>query len=102
MITPRQSRKRLISWREKRVDIALMSVIVKHATTTKYMKQVQPREFKPNGIVLRCADVGGKNSGDGKILANWKGQYKVKTNTGNGAYTLEILTGKPYQGYGMQ
>lgn len=63
---------------EKRVGIALMSVIVKHVTTTKYMKQVQPREFKPNGLVLRCADVGGKNSGDGKILANWEGQYKVK------------------------
>lgn len=55
---------------EKRTLIALMSDVVKKETTTKYNKWIKPQRFQPKDLVLRWADVEGKNGGDGKLASN--------------------------------
>lgn len=48
----------------------LNSTIIKQSTIARYNKHVRPREFQGVDLVLRRADVGGKNARGGKLVAN--------------------------------
>lgn len=42
-------------------------------------------------LVLRQADIEGKNVGDGKLAANWEGSYRAYSSTDKREHTLETL-----------
>jgi len=68
---------------------ALIEAAIKQATTTRYNRRVRPRDFDPGDLVLCQADVGNKNSREGKLTANWEGPYRVTSSTGTDAYINE-------------
>ena len=61
----------------------------------KVQSEGQAPVFHRGDLVLRRADVGNKNTKDGKLAANWEGPYWVKAKLDKGAYTLETLARKP-------
>lgn len=72
-----------------------MSTIVKKTNVARYNLQVRPRNFQIYDLVLRRANVGRKNSEDGKFVTKWEGPHMVKTSMNIEAYTMETLSGKP-------
>ncbi|KAI9124400.1 hypothetical protein K1719_004322 [Acacia pycnantha] len=68
---------------------------MKQLIAARYNKKVRPRTFQPGCLVLRRADIGNKNSKDGKLAANWDGPYRVRETLERGAYILENLDGAP-------
>jgi len=80
---------------ESRNNVALTKAASKQATATRYNRKVRPRDFDPRDLVLQRADVGNKNTREGKLAANWEGPYRVTSSTGSGAYILESLDGLP-------
>ncbi|KAI9114665.1 hypothetical protein K1719_014363 [Acacia pycnantha] len=62
----------------------------------RYNKKVRPRRFQAGCLVLRRADIGNKNSKDGKLAANWDGPYRVSETLERGAYIRKIWM-EPHQ-----
>ncbi|XP_016199394.1 uncharacterized protein LOC107640385 [Arachis ipaensis] len=79
---------------ETRKMAHLSEVALKQRIAFRYNARVLRRSFEPNNLVLRCNDVGLPTPGEGKLVANWEGPYRVKKVVGNGAYKLERLDGK--------
>lgn len=75
---------------EIRTSTTIISVSIKQAIALRFDIRVWPQEFQPGYLMWRQADSRGKNARYGKLAENGKSPYKVKTNTGNRAYTLEI------------
>ncbi|MCH80778.1 gypsy retrotransposon integrase-like protein [Trifolium medium] len=65
----------LVEIEETRNYASLTEAAVKKATTTKYNKKVKSRDFLLRDLVLRRANMGGKNARDGKLARNWEGPY---------------------------
>lgn len=55
-----------------------MSTIIQDTTTVRYNCHMQHMEFQLGDLVLKRADIGGKNAQDGKLEANREGPYRVK------------------------
>ncbi|KAI9116835.1 hypothetical protein K1719_012201 [Acacia pycnantha] len=62
---------------EARVTSHCRDIAMKQLIAARYNKKVRPRRFQPGCLVLRRADIGNKNSKDGKLAANWDGPYRV-------------------------
>lgn len=45
-------------------------------------------------LVIRKADIGGKNRENGKLTPTWEGPYRVTTNLNTKGNKLETLKGK--------
>uniref|UniRef100_A0A2N9F3Z9 Uncharacterized protein n=1 Tax=Fagus sylvatica TaxID=28930 RepID=A0A2N9F3Z9_FAGSY len=60
-----------------------------------YDKNIRPRSFYVNDLVLRKVVANTRNPNDGKLGPNWEGPYKVISFAGVGAYRLEDMEGKP-------
>ena len=58
----------------------------------RYNLKVQTMKFQVGDLVLRRANIGNKNTKDGKLAANWEGPYRVQRVTENRAYALEHLS----------
>ncbi|KAK4253968.1 hypothetical protein QN277_009408 [Acacia crassicarpa] len=78
---------------EARLTAHCQELATKQLIVTCYNKKVRPRSFRKGDLVLRRADIGNKNAGDGKLAENWEGLYHVKEAFSKGAYTLETLKG---------
>ncbi|KAI9123427.1 hypothetical protein K1719_004727 [Acacia pycnantha] len=63
---------------EARVTSHCRDIAMKQLIAARYNKKVRPRRFQPGCLVLRRADIGNKNSKDGKLAANWDGPYRVR------------------------
>lgn len=70
--------------------------MVKRRIAKLFNAKVIPRYLNVGDLILRWADVGGKNSSQGKLAPNWKGLYWVTAKTRMGAYYLETLEKKPF------
>uniref|UniRef100_A0A2N9H645 Uncharacterized protein n=1 Tax=Fagus sylvatica TaxID=28930 RepID=A0A2N9H645_FAGSY len=60
-----------------------------------YDRNIRPRSFQINDLVLRKVVANTRNPNDGKLGPNWEGPYKVTSLAGVGAYRLEDMEGKP-------
>ena len=60
-----------------------------------YNKNIRPRSFQINDLVLRKVVANTRNPNDGKLEPNWEEPYKVISFAGVGAYRLEDMDGKP-------
>jgi hypothetical protein len=60
-----------------------------------YDRNIRPRSFQINDLVLRKVVANTRNLNDGKLGPNWEGPYKVTSFAGVGAYRLEDMEGKP-------
>uniref|UniRef100_A0A2N9HMF9 RNA-directed DNA polymerase n=1 Tax=Fagus sylvatica TaxID=28930 RepID=A0A2N9HMF9_FAGSY len=60
-----------------------------------YDRNIRPRSFQINDLVLRKVVANTRNPNDGKLGPNWEGPYKVTSFAGVGAYRLEDMEGKP-------
>ncbi|MED6131283.1 hypothetical protein PIB30_008322 [Stylosanthes scabra] len=49
----------------------------KELLVARYNKKVKSQELEVGDLVLRRADIGGKNAAQGKLGANWEGPYQV-------------------------
>uniref|UniRef100_A0A2N9H2R1 Uncharacterized protein n=1 Tax=Fagus sylvatica TaxID=28930 RepID=A0A2N9H2R1_FAGSY len=59
-----------------------------------YDRNIRPRSFQINDLVLRKVVTNTRNPSDGKLGPNWEGPYKVTSLAGVGAYRLEDMEGK--------
>lgn len=55
---------------ETRSFTAMIEAAIKKITANRYNKSVNPKEFDPRYLILRRADVGAKNTREGKLTAN--------------------------------
>lgn len=88
-------RQELDLTQEVREQAALAEVVVKKRIAKQYNAKVFARNFEIDDLVLRRADIGAKNAGQGKLVSNWEGPYWVTAKIGKYAYTLETLEKKP-------
>lgn len=78
---------------ERRAVAHVREEAAKQRAAAKYNKKVIPRKLQVGDLVLRRADIGGRNTQQGKLAPNWEGPYRVTSSTGRGAYRLETLQG---------
>jgi hypothetical protein len=81
---------------EERRDIAAIRLTSYQRQMKRgYDKNIRPRSFQINDLVLRKVVANTRNPNDGKLGPNWEGPYKVTSFAGVGAYRLEDMEGKP-------
>jgi hypothetical protein len=81
---------------EERRDIAAIRLAsYQRQMKMGYDKNIRPRSFQINDLVLRKVVANTRNPNDGKLGPNWEGPYKVTSFAGVGAYRLEDMDGKP-------
>uniref|UniRef100_A0A2N9H9C9 Integrase catalytic domain-containing protein n=1 Tax=Fagus sylvatica TaxID=28930 RepID=A0A2N9H9C9_FAGSY len=81
---------------EERRDIAAIRLASYQRQMKKgYDKNIRPRSFQINDLVLRKVVANTRNPNDGKLGPNWEGPYKVTSFAGVGAYRLEDMDGRP-------
>ena len=66
---------------------------LKWRIANRYNSVAVPQKFKEGDLVLRRGDIRPPHLGQGKVVANWEGPYKVVEVLGNGAYKLSTLSG---------
>ncbi|MCI34397.1 putative reverse transcriptase, partial [Trifolium medium] len=67
--------------------------VTKKAAAKRYNKRVIPRQFEQGDLVLLRADIGQRNTGEGKLAQNWEGPYRIAKALGKGGYKIETLQG---------
>jgi len=65
---------------------------VKQRATRKYNSKLCPRTFVKGDLVWRMAI--NTIEKDGKFSANWEGPYRIREDSGGGAYMIEQLSGE--------
>jgi hypothetical protein len=81
---------------EERRDLAAIKLAsYQHQMKRGYDKNIRPRSFQINDLVLCKVVANTRNPNDGKLGPNWEGPYKVTSFAGVGAYRLEDMDGKP-------
>jgi hypothetical protein len=81
---------------EERRDIAAIRLTSYQRQMKRgYDRNIRPRSFQINDLVLRKVVANTRNPNDGKLGPNWEGPYKVTSFAGVGAYRLEDMEGKP-------
>ncbi|WOK97974.1 hypothetical protein Cni_G06682 [Canna indica] len=59
----------------------------------EYDKHVRSRNFKEGDLVFRKIELRRKPTGEGKLVANWEGTYKVIKDIRKGTYKIVELFG---------
>ena len=77
---------------EIRSGAALREAMMKRQVALRHDSKVIKREFQVGSLVLQRKQ---KDSGKGKLDANWKGPYRIQGATGIRAYYLKQLNGEP-------
>ncbi|XP_061363479.1 uncharacterized protein LOC133307075 [Gastrolobium bilobum] len=79
---------------EARVMAHCKNFVAKQLVANWFNKKVKPRSFTVGDLVLRRADVGGRNTTEGKLAPKWEGPFRIKERLSKGAYVLETPKGK--------
>jgi len=77
---------------ELREKAQIRNLAAKQRAARKYNANLHLRSFVVGDLVWRMASSARKN--DGKFSANWDGPYRIREDTGGGAYRLEQLSGE--------
>ena len=81
---------------EERRDLATIKLASYQRQMKRgYDKNIRPRSFQINDLVLRKVVANTQNPNDGKLGPNWDRPYKVVSFAGVGAYRLKNMDGKP-------
>ena len=72
----------------------IQRVAYKKRVKKYFNKQVWPREFQVNNVVLRRANGPKKEVNKGKMAPNWEGPFRVTESLGKGAYCLQTIDGE--------
>ena len=88
-------RKDLNLVEERRDIVSIRLTSYQRQMKRGYDKNIRPRSFQINDLVLRKVVANTRNSNDGKLGPNWERPYKVTSFAGVGAYRLEEMEGKP-------
>ena len=87
-------RKDLNLIEERRDIVAIRLASYQRQMKKGYDKNIRPRSFQINDLVLCKVVANTRNLNDGKLGPNWEGPYKVTSFAGVGAYRLEDMDGK--------
>ncbi|XP_061360638.1 uncharacterized protein LOC133304610 [Gastrolobium bilobum] len=78
---------------EAREVAHVKEIALKQRIAARYNSKVVRRSFNVGDLVLRRADIGNKNTWQGKLAANWEGPYRIYSKTDKGEYVIETLSG---------
>ena len=65
---------------------------LKQRVVKSYNSSMVPCKFEEGDLVLQCASIGPLTLGQGKLIANWEGSYKIIKVLGKGAYKFSTLS----------
>ncbi|MED6161498.1 hypothetical protein PIB30_061279 [Stylosanthes scabra] len=83
---------------EIREETKIKQQAIKALLAAKYNKNVKKRDLEEGDLVLRRADIGGKNAAQGKLGANWESPLPSNRSTRKGRLQARYHRGRPGSG----